>query len=415
MAGSPGWPSKRRRWRCAPARATKSSPSRFPPATGTIANPTLVAAAGASVRVELVNALAEPTIVHWHGLTMDTRNDGNGEALIAPGERYDYAFQLRNRAGLYWYHPHPHGATATQIYRGLFGLIEVTDDDERIVRKTLDLVPGSTELTLVVQDRRVGDGDRYAPAPEDELLGWYGCQPHVNGSVRPYHDIAARRYRLRFAQCFELRERTGSRSVAQCQCAPVRPDRHRWRTARNEAFVAKQVLLSPAERVDILVDFADVAKGGFVILESRAFDPMHAVPATSVVRDEQAASEHGHRADRTVADEHRRERLRSHAVPDSRGGRRIGAGGAGTLVADADLDCGFPATNVRFAWGSRRDAGASTIVSTTAKRRRSRWRAAPAKRGCCATITRAPRTRCICTVSSSASSSAKPVRNNWHP
>jgi len=68
-----------------------------PAGNRTIANPTLVAAAGASVRVELVNALAEPTIVHWHGFTMDTRNDGNGEALIAPGERYDYAFQLRNR------------------------------------------------------------------------------------------------------------------------------------------------------------------------------------------------------------------------------------------------------------------------------------------------------------------------------
>ena len=54
----------------------------------TFDNPTLVTTAGAAVRVALANALPEPTVVHWHGLTMDTRNDGNGETLIAPGERY---------------------------------------------------------------------------------------------------------------------------------------------------------------------------------------------------------------------------------------------------------------------------------------------------------------------------------------
>ena len=40
----------------------------------------------------------------------------------------------------------------------------------------------------------------------------------------------------------------------------------------------EELLLSPAERADLLVDFAEVVSGGFVILESRAFDPMHAVP-----------------------------------------------------------------------------------------------------------------------------------------
>ena len=266
-----------------------------PAGNRTIANPTLVAAAGASVRVELVNALAEPTIVHWHGFTMDTRNDGNGEALIAPGERYDYAFQLRNRAGLYWYHPHPHGATATQIYRGLFGLIEVTDDDERIVRKTLDLVPGSTELTLVVQDRRVGDGDRYAPAPEDELLGWYGCQPHVNGSLRPYHDIAPRRYRLRVLNASNARTyRLAFRRDDGAALPMVLIGTDGGLLERG--VQCEQVLLSPAERVDVLVDFAGIAKGGFVIFESRAFDPMQAVTATSVARSQEPAAGHEHRA-----------------------------------------------------------------------------------------------------------------------
>ena len=261
----------------------------------TFANPTLVAAAGAPVRVTLINALAEPTIVHWHGLTMDTRNDGNGETLIAPGERYDYAFDMRNRSGLYWYHPHPHGTTARQIYRGLFGLIEVTDDDERRLRNALDLTPGSTELTLVLQDRRVGDGDRYAPAPEDELLGWYGCRPHVNGTLRPYHDVAARRYRLRVLNASNARTyRLAFRRDDGTALPMVLIGTDGGLLERG--IRCEQVLLSPAERVDLLVDFAGIAKGGFVVLESRAFDPMQAVPATSVVRSEESAAGHGHRA-----------------------------------------------------------------------------------------------------------------------
>jgi FtsP/CotA-like multicopper oxidase with cupredoxin domain len=39
-------------------------------------NPTLVFKRGERVRIDLENALQEPTIVHWHGLAVDTHNDG---------------------------------------------------------------------------------------------------------------------------------------------------------------------------------------------------------------------------------------------------------------------------------------------------------------------------------------------------
>ncbi|TMH18644.1 MAG: hypothetical protein E6H64_13575, partial [Betaproteobacteria bacterium] len=93
------------------------------------------------VRVELVNAIGEATIVHWHGLAVDTRNDGAGTVLAAPGERYAYSFDVRNRGALYWYHPHPHGLTAGQAYRGMFGLLEIADADEEKLRAALALTP----------------------------------------------------------------------------------------------------------------------------------------------------------------------------------------------------------------------------------------------------------------------------------
>ena len=122
------------------------------------ANPTLVLQRGERVRITLDNALAEPTIAHWHGLSVDTLNDGNGSFLVPPGGTYHYDFEVRNRAGLYWYHPHPHGRTAAQTYRGLYGLLMVEDDDERALRVALDVSPGTTEIPLVLQDRRAGTG-----------------------------------------------------------------------------------------------------------------------------------------------------------------------------------------------------------------------------------------------------------------
>jgi len=113
-------------------------------------NPTLIVERGERVRIRLANALAEPTIVHWHGLSVSTGNDGNGSVLAAPGEVYDYDFEIGNRSAMYWYHPHPHGRSAGQTYRGLFGIILVEDEAERSLRAALDLIPGQTEIPLVV-------------------------------------------------------------------------------------------------------------------------------------------------------------------------------------------------------------------------------------------------------------------------
>ena len=263
-------------------------------------NPTLVVDEGSTIAVDVVNDLPEPTATHWHGLTVDTRNDGNGEAPIMPGERFGYGFTVRNRGGLYWYHPHPHGATASQVHRGLFGLLEVDDDDQRALRRALDLTPGATELSLVLQDRRAGDADRYAPAPEDELLGWYGCLPHVNGVLRPFHQVAPRRYRLRILNAANAR--TFRLAFRRDNGTPVPFALIGTDGGLLEAPVqCNEVLLSPAERIDLVIDFAPVGQGGFVIMESRAFAPMHDVRTASVRADAGDAS-HAHRPAHAIAD-----------------------------------------------------------------------------------------------------------------
>ncbi len=238
-------------------------------------DPTLVTRTGDQVRISLANEMDEPTIVHWHGLTIDTANDGNGDMLIPPRETFDYAFTMRNRAGLYWYHPHPHGATAAQAYRGLFGLLAVEDDEELALRRALHVAPGDTEIPLVLHDRRSGLPLRYAPSAEDLLHGWYGDEILVNFTQRPFLDVTARRYRFRVLNASNARVFRLGFTRDNGTAMPfllIGTDGG----LLEEPIAVKEFFLAPAERTDVLVDFAGLPVGSFVLLESRAFDPMHA-------------------------------------------------------------------------------------------------------------------------------------------
>ncbi len=234
-------------------------------------NPTLVLRPGQRVRIALENGLDEATIVHWHGLAVDTRNDGAGLSLAAPGGRYVYDFEVRNRGALYWYHPHPHGLTAGQAYRGLFGALEISDEDETKLRAALDLVPGRSEIALLLQDRRGAD---YAASAADRMHGYLGDAVFVNGAACPYLDVATRVYRFRIlnasnARTYRLGWRTASGAPVPFTLigndggllsAPRRCD---------EAFLAT------AERLDVLLDLRDLEVGETLVLETRSFEPMH--------------------------------------------------------------------------------------------------------------------------------------------
>ncbi len=63
---------------------------------------------GDSFKVRLNNRLAEPTLVHWHGLTPPSAQDGVpglSQDPIAAGASYDYDFPLKI-PGTYWMHSH---------------------------------------------------------------------------------------------------------------------------------------------------------------------------------------------------------------------------------------------------------------------------------------------------------------------
>ena len=236
-------------------------------------NPTLVLEPGERVRITLANRLDAPTIAHWHGLAVDTANDGNGSMLVAAGTRYVYDFVVRDRSALYWYHPHPHGSTARQTYDGLYGLIDVEDDDQRALRRALDLVPGRTELTLVLQDRH--GSAAYRPTAAELTHGLFGDDMLVNGIACPYLDVASRLYRLRVLNACNAR----TLRVAFTTAAGARVP---FTIVGNDGgllpapVTVQDAFVATAERLDVLVDLRDAPVGEAVMMASLAFDPMHA-------------------------------------------------------------------------------------------------------------------------------------------
>src|SRR3954452_15001792 len=62
---------------------------------GQVPGPVLQVREGVRVTIDVTNAGPDADIVHWHGLAIDSMNDGameEGSPMIAPGKTQRYAF-----------------------------------------------------------------------------------------------------------------------------------------------------------------------------------------------------------------------------------------------------------------------------------------------------------------------------------
>ena len=239
-------------------------------------NPVLRVRSGARVSAKLRNALGESTIIHWHGLKVDARNDAHPVYAIGDGSAYDYEFRVPNRAGTYWYHPHPHKLTAKQAYLGLASFFIVEDEEELALQKALDLKLGVTDIPLVIQDKKFDEQGRlvYAPNDEEEVNGYVGDTVLVNLTPQPHFAAATRLYRFRIlngsnARAYRLAFTQGGRPL---EYLVIGTDGG----LLDRPHPVKQAFVAPGERLDVLLDLRGAALGDAVILQSLAFDPMHA-------------------------------------------------------------------------------------------------------------------------------------------
>lgn len=244
-------------------RVIKGDPGAFGMLPGTVL-PIIRLRNRQKVRIHFVNRLPEDSIVHWHGLHLEQKMDGHPMYAIAPGARFIYEFQVDNRAGTYWFHPHPHGRTGEQVYRGLAGVLIVSDEAERDAA----LPAGDQDLTWVLQDRTFDRGNQlvYVRSMMDRMMGMLGDRILVNGQSGFVQSVARGAYRVRIlngsnARIYKL----------------ARDDGKPLTVIGNDGGLLEKplqrdyVTLAPAERVELWIDFSDTPIGSEIRLRSLPF------------------------------------------------------------------------------------------------------------------------------------------------
>lgn len=98
--------------------------------------PPIVLTRGEPTEITVLNHLAQPTTIHWHGLELESYYDGvvgggDGNQItptIAPGSSFTARF-TPNRAGTFIYHTH--AGDAKQLSGGIYGALIVMDPGEK--------------------------------------------------------------------------------------------------------------------------------------------------------------------------------------------------------------------------------------------------------------------------------------------
>lgn len=227
--------------------------------------PIIRARAGDRLRIRLCNELDESTIIHWHGMRVPPEMDGHPRFAIGSGEEFAYEFVVRDRAATYWFHPHSHGNTATQVYRGLAGLLLVTDEEE----ETLGLPTGDYDVPLVVQDRMFDATNQLVYSQMHGMMsdGFLGDTILVNG--RPDFELSAATH------AYRLRLINGSNSriykLAWEDSTPfvvIATDGGLLERAAERDYLT----LAPGERIDLWADFSQLPLGTELSLQSLEFE-----------------------------------------------------------------------------------------------------------------------------------------------
>jgi FtsP/CotA-like multicopper oxidase with cupredoxin domain len=221
---------------------------------GTFPGPIIRRPTGVPTNVTFTNNLppsAGSLSVHHHGTQAPEQDDGQPASyLIAPGASRTYSYpgidnSAPERAAPQWYHDHRDMVTGRNVWMGLVGAFIYDDAFEQ----SLDLPQGPYDVPLLVTDREF-DADNQIPY-SFVAGGVFGDVILVNGVPQPFFDVGDRRYRLRLYNVSNRREYTFQLSNGQAM-TQIGTD-----SGLLPAPVSRTAIrLGPAERADVVVDFA---------------------------------------------------------------------------------------------------------------------------------------------------------------
>jgi spore coat protein A len=225
-----------------------------------------------------------PIVTHLHGGETEPSSDGYPEAWYTAGEaitgpafiksRYHYANE--QEPATLWYHDHALGITRLNVLMGLAGFYILRDPHNPLDRKDSGLPRDKYEIPLVIQDRSFNDDGSLAfPStgvnPDIHpywIPEFFGDSIMVNGKVWPNLNVEPRQYRFRILNGSNAR-------FYNLMFSNLMPFKQ---IGTDGGYLPRPVqlvslLIAPAERVDILVDFSRLAPGTKLILTNNANAP----------------------------------------------------------------------------------------------------------------------------------------------
>ena len=158
-------------------------------ANGPVLGPTIIMNNGDNMNINVTNNLGEDTTIHWHGLHVSAANDGGPHTVIQPGQTWNPQFQVLDKAGTYWYHPHLLNHTDEHVSNGISGFIIVKDAEEAALN--LPRTYGVDDFPLAVQTKSFdGSYQIKSDVNDDTAL-------MVNATMNGQLDVPAQIVRLR--------------------------------------------------------------------------------------------------------------------------------------------------------------------------------------------------------------------------
>jgi spore coat protein A, manganese oxidase len=220
--------------------------------------------------MEPLPASGVPLVTHLHGGFTRSSSDGLPEAWATPNcvetgadfRRQTYEYSNDQLATTLWYHDHSDGITRLNVYAGLSGFYLLREPFET----SLNLPSGAYEVPMLIQDKMFNDdGSLYYP-PHTVISGSVGNFILVNGKAWPALDVEPRKYRFRLLDGSDSRFYNLSLVVNGGGTAPVFHQIGTDQGFLEQSRTATSLVMAPAERLDVIIDFSDPALAGKTIV-----------------------------------------------------------------------------------------------------------------------------------------------------
>ena len=276
-------------------------------ARSTYLGPTILARRGSPVDVTYRNELpllplvpADPALIpsglitsrintHLHGGRVSPAADGNPfhayaadrSQEVGPGASQTKHYANQQGGALLWYHDHALGVTRTNVYAGLAGGYLLVERDAKLdaagVPTVLDLsgVPDPyaaggkipLHVPLVIQDKTLDARGRLV-YPARWVPEFFGDNCLVNGKAFPFLDVQPRVYRFTFLNGSQSRFYNLVFNVA----VPITQIGVELGLLDFPQPI-RSILIGPAERADVIVDFSQLPIGTKAVLLDAALPP----------------------------------------------------------------------------------------------------------------------------------------------